>query len=216
MSERRRFAVIPTRDRPEEYAACVAAIEPQVDDIITVCHGKSSVAYSAGLPISYNHDAPNISAMWNLGLDCLAEAFPDVPYDVAVINDDAVVPPHWFDHLGHMHLLDAAAACVDPHGELDAPLLHKAPGPVSLRQRLTGFAFVLDGTRGIRADERMRWWLSDDWIDWTARTRGGTLIMPGTPVQHPGNGGTLLEGDLSRWYTEDLETFRDYWGDTPL
>jgi GT2 family glycosyltransferase len=157
VSERLRFAIIPTRDRPEEYAACLAAIAPQVDDIVTVCHGGSSASYATGALISYAHESPNISAMWNLGLDAiadrlalLADGLTVPPYDVAILNDDAVVPPHWFDHLGHMHLLDAAAACVDQHGRLDAPLVHRAPGRVDLRERLTGYAFVLDGTRGIR------------------------------------------------------------------
>lgn len=214
---RGRFAIIVTKDRPEAYAACVAAVAPQVDDIITICHGHDAIAYSTGLPIGWREEAPNISAMWNLGLDCLAEAFQHTPYDVAVLNDDAVVPPYWFDHVaGPMGFLDAAAGCVDQHHRLTVPVVHRHPGPVDLHERLTGFAFILDGTKGIRANEAMRWWLSDDWIDWTARTRGGTVVVPGTPVEHPPNGGTEVTGQLAAWFTEDLTTFRDTWGDTPL
>lgn len=213
---RSRFAVIVTRDRPEAYAACVAAIEPQVEDIITICHGPEAVSYSAGLPIGYHAESPNISAMWNLGLDCLAEAFSDRPYDVAVLNDDAVVPRYWFDHVCRpMSLTDAAAGCVDQHHRLAAPLVHRHPGPVDLHERLTGFAFILDGTRGLRANEDMRWWYSDDDLDWQARTRGGTIIVPGEPVQHPPHGGTALVGELARYADEDRRKFIDRWGSAP-
>lgn len=213
---RARYAVIVTRDRPVPYAACVAAITPQVEDIITICHGDAAVAYAAGVPVRYDLELPNISVMWNLGLDLLAEAFPDQPYDVAVLNDDAVVPPYWFDHIaGPMGFTDAAAGCVDQHHRLATPLLHRTPGRVDLRERLTGFAFILDGTKGIRADETMRWWLSDDAIDWTARTLGGTLIVPGEPVQHP-PGGSPLTPEFARWYDEDRATFITKWGSAPL
>lgn len=213
---RARYAIIVTRDRPEAYAACVAAIEPQIDDIVTITHGPDAVGYCTGVPVRYHPDAPNISAMWNLGLDLLTEAFPDRAYDVAVLNDDAVVPPYWFDHIaGPMGFADAAAGCVDQHHRLTVPILHRTPAPVDLHERLTGYAFILDGTKGIRANEEMRWWYSDDWIDWEARTRGGTIVVPGEPVTHPSGGGTALVGDLARWAEEDRQKFIDNWGKAP-
>lgn len=215
MRARLRYAIIPTRNRPHAYAACVAALAPQVDDFITVCHGRTAVSYAAGLPMLYEPEAPNISAMWNLGLDCLSEAFPREAYDVAIVNDDAVVPPHWFDHLSYMTTVSAAAACVDQHHRLDVPALHLEPGPVDLRVRLTGFAFILDGTKGIRADEDMRWWYSDDALDWTARTMGGTLVLPGEPVQHPEGGGTPIVGELADFAAEDRQRFIEKWGQAP-
>lgn len=213
---RARYAVVVTRDRPEAYAACVAALAPQVEDIITVCHGTAAVAYSVGVPVQYDPETPNISAMWNLGLDLLAEAFPDQAYDVAIVNDDAVVPRYWFDHIiGPMSFTDAAAGCVDQHHRLAAPLVHRHPAPVDLHERLTGFAFILDGTKGLRANEDMRWWYSDDDLDWQARTHGGTIIVPGEPVQHPPGGGTVLAGQLAVFADEDRAKFIDRWGSAP-
>jgi hypothetical protein len=213
---RARYAVIVTRNRPEAYAAAVAAIRDQVEEVITVCHGYNAVAYSAGLPVLYTPEEPNISAMWNLALDLLAETFPGQAYDVAVLNDDAVVPAYWFDHVsGPMSYTGAAAGCVDQHHRLDRPVLHTAAAPVDLHERLTGYAFILDGTRGIRANENMRWWLSDDDIDWQARTRGGTVIVPGEPVQHPPNGGTPCTGRFATWFEEDRVKFIQQWGRAP-
>lgn len=213
---RARYAVIVTRDRPGPYAACVTAIKDQVDDIITVCHGVAAAAYATGIPVRYDPEPPNISAMWNLALDLLSEAFPEQAYDVAVLNDDAIVPAYWFDHVsGPMSFMDAAAGCVDQHHRLAAPLLHRTPGPVDLHERLTGYAFILDGTKGIRANETMRWWLSDDDLDWQARTRGGTAIVPGEPVQHPVNGGTACVGRFAQWFEEDRQQFIERWGSAP-
>jgi hypothetical protein len=213
---RRRFAIIVTRDRPEAYAACVAAIRDQVDDIVTITHGPTAITYATGLPVRYDPEPPNISAMWNLGLDLLTEAFPRQAYDVAVLNDDSVVPAYWFDHIsGPMSYTGAAAGCVDQHHRLERPVLHVEAAPVDLHQRLTGYAFILDGSKGIRANEEMRWWLSDDDIDWQARTRGGTIVVPGEPVQHPPNGGTACTGRFATWFEEDQIKFRTRWGVLP-
>src|SRR3546814_19192277 len=52
--------------------------------------------------IRYDEDPPNISRLWNVGLDVVEEAIRSAgedEWDVAVLNSDVVVPAQWFSRL---------------------------------------------------------------------------------------------------------------------
>ena len=169
---RTRIAVVgPTRDRPDLFAQAVAAIRPQVDYVVSIAHGDEARAYAAPLVDAlgvWDERLPNVSAMWNIGLSLADHLAAGRPYDVAVINDDATVPPGWFATLA-AHLRDGATG---------------ASGPRSPRRRtlIAGYAFLLDGTAGIRADESLRWWYGDDRIQDDCNALGGFHIDPGVAV----------------------------------
>jgi hypothetical protein len=50
--------------------------------------------------------------------------------------------------------------------------------------KIAGFAFILDTTSGVRPDERMRWWYSDDAIQKRCEARSGFVVDPNTTVEH--------------------------------
>jgi len=219
-----RAAVIPTRDRHDLLTECVGSVVDQVDQVIIVdnlsdppvdaeqWHGKVAVVR---LPL----DPPNISTFWNVGIalaDSNAHAAGATAWDIAVFNNDVVVPPGWVESLSTaMRCTTAVLAFPDQHGGRQQ-ILHTKAGPIDLRQRITGFAYMLRGEHGLRLDESMAWWYSDDDLDWQAREAGGALLVPGIPVDHRCPNGSLYERpELEAQTVRDRETFRQKWGRTP-
>lgn len=219
-----RTAVIPTRDRHDLLTECVGSIVDQVDRVVIIdnlssppveveqWHGKVGVVR---LPM----DPPNISVFWNVGLalaDNSAHAAGAEAWDIAVLNNDVVVPPGWIHTLSTaMRSTTAVLAYPDQHGG-GRQILHTKAAPVDLRQRITGYAYMLRGEAGLRLDESMAWWASDDDIDWTAREHGGALLVPGIPVEHRcPNVSTDERPELQEQAARDMKTFARKWGRTP-
>lgn len=219
-----RAAVIPTRDRHDLLTECVGSVVDQVDRVIIVdnlsdppvaveqWHGKVAVVR---LPL----DPPNISTLWNVGIalaDSNAHAIGATAWDIAVFNNDVVVPPGWVESLSTaMRSTSAVLAYPDQHGGRQQ-ILHTKAGPIDLRQRITGFAYMLRGEHGLRLDESIAWWYSDDDLDWQAREAGGALLVPGLAVDHRCPNGSLYERpELQQQTARDRETFRQKWGRTP-
>jgi hypothetical protein len=224
MSRPFRAAVIPARDRHDMLADCINSVIDQVDRVIVIdnlssppidpesWHGDVAVV---SLPI----DPPNISTLWNVGIalaDAAAHAARSVAWDIAVLNSDTVIPPGWTDTLSTaMRSTTAVLAYPDQHGGR-RQILHTRAEPIDLRQRITGYAYMLRGETGLRLDESMAWWASDDDIDWTARLKGGALLVPGIPVEHRApNISTNERPELAEQAGRDMETFRKKWGKRP-
>lgn len=228
MSDAFRAAVIPARDRHDLLADCITSVVDQVDRVIVIdnlsrppiepepWHGKVGVVTA---PI----DPPNISTLWNIGLQLAANAAQAasdgqgfVEWDVAVLNSDVVVPPGWMEALSTaMRSTEAVLVYPDQHGGRQQ-ILHTKPEPIDLRQRITGYAYMLRGEIGLRLDESMAWWYSDDDLDWRARATGGALLVPGWPVEHRApNISTHERPELLAQTGRDRETFRQKWGRTP-
>jgi hypothetical protein len=217
---RPRFVVIPTNGRAC-LKDCLMAIAPQVDSTIVVYtvpwkdgevrpHPNSGVALRDTGP-------PNISRWWNLGLEVCAQVMSlnegDTPgrYDVAILNDDVIVPPGWFEAVSDgMREHAGAAGCSGGSGIV----VHRAPGPVPLHTRLQGFAFILAGEKNIRANEEMRWYFSDDYVDWKAREAGGMVMIPGYSVNHL-HPNEQMTGELHQFSAEDAAKFKEIWGIMP-
>lgn len=224
MSRIFRAAVIPTRDRHDLLADCINSVVDQVDRVIVIdnlsdppidpepWHGKVGVA---AFPI----DPPNISTLWNIGIaltDASAHAVDAGEWDIAVLNSDVVVPPGWIAALAKaMRSTPAVLAYPDQHGG-HAQLLHTKAEPIDLSQRITGFAYLLRGEAGLRLDESMAWWYSDDDLDWRAREQGGALLVPGLAVEHRApNISTHERPELLEQTGRDRATFASKWGRTP-
>jgi len=219
-----RAAVIPTRDRHDLLADCINSVVEQVDRVIVIdnlsqppidpepWHGKVGVV---AIPI----DPPNISTLWNVGLalaDAAAHAEQADRWDIAVLNSDVTVPPGWIDGLSTaMRSGPAVLAYPDQHGGR-RQILHTRAEPVDLRTRITGYAYMLRGEAGLRIDESMAWWFSDDSVDWEAREKGGALLVPGLAVEHRCPNGSMYERpELKTQAGRDRETFKAKWGRTP-
>lgn len=224
MSGLYRAAVIPTRNRHDMLADCINSIVDQVDRVIVIdnqsdppidpepWHGRVGVV---SVPI----DPPNISTLWNVGLalaDAQAHQHDAGQWDIAVLNSDVVVPAGWIERLSAaMRSTTAALAYPDQHGGT-RQILHTKAQPIDLRQRITGYAYMLRGETGLRLDEDLAWWYGDDDLDWVARERGGALLVPGVAVEHRCPNGSMYERpELQEQAGRDRETFARKWGRTP-
>lgn len=224
MSEPFRAAVIPTRNRHDMVADCINSIVDQVDHVTVIdnlsqpridpepWHGKVQVVWA---PM----DPPNISSFWNVGIanaDLNAYRLGADRWDIAVLNSDVVVPTGWFGGLSvAMRSTPAVLAYPDQHGGT-RQILHTRAQPIDLRQRITGFAFMLRGEHGLRFDESLAWWFGDDDGDWRAREEGGALLVPGIPVQHRDPNGAMRDRpELQTQAARDRQTFLAKWGRTP-
>lgn len=224
MSRPYRVAVIPARDRHDMLVDCVASVADQVDRVIVVDNQSRPPLDTLDLGprasvVSVPMDPPNISVLWNTGLqlaDALALQDFAPHWDVAVLNSDVIVPPGWVEILSAaMRSTTAVLAYPDQHGG-QRQVLHTQAGPVDLRQRITGYAYILRGEAGLRLDETMAWWFGDDDIDWSAREKGGALLVPGIPVEHRApNVSTNARPELGEQTLRDRETFQRKWGRTP-
>lgn len=219
-----RVAVIPARDRHQMLADCVRSVADQVDRVIVVDNQSTppldtlDLGYRSAV-VSAPMDPPNISALWNTGLalaDGSALAEFATHWDIIVLNSDVIVPPGWVEILSAaMRSTSAVLAYPDQHGG-SRQILHTKAGPIDLRQRITGYAYILRGEAGLRLDETMQWWFSDDDIDWRAREAGGALLVPGIPVQHrEPNASTNARPELSEQTLKDRDTFARKWGRLP-
>ncbi|MFE7237173.1 glycosyltransferase family 2 protein [Streptomyces sp. NPDC057580] len=219
-----RAAVIPTRDRHGMLADCISSVVDQVDTVLIIDNQSNppiDVWSWHGNVISrvIHMDPPNISALWNEGLELAAigATLRGVgQWDAVVLNSDVIVPPGWVDTLSEaMRSTTAVLAYPDQCGGQEQ-ILHTKAEPVDLRQRITGYAYMLRGEAGLRLDESMAWWYSDDSLDWEAREKGGSLLVPGIPVQHRcPNESTEARPELQAQAARDRETFIAKHGKAP-
>ena len=230
---RQRYAVIPTRNRPQDFRDCVAAIGPQVDRLIVIHHITDGVqAVNAGkhqpdidaetypydwaaygstevTVLGYFTDPPNISAMWNHGIRRARSlaAMVDENYDVAILNDDVVVPSTWFGDITRaMRAHGAWAGCMS--GTLTEVIARATDLTLP---RMTGYAFVL--AEGMEADPQFQWWFGDNDLDWSARRAGGVVHVPGV-VEHRHPDSTTV-GALRDIANQDADRFVVKWGKRP-
>ena len=209
------YALIPTNGRPC-FKECLQAVKDQVDNIVLV-EGGPNAQMLTDYESVIREPEMNISKWWNMGLRLIesqARAERLTQWDVVVLNDDAIIPIGWVHAVASaMREAGAAAACSGGNG-VPHQVLHTEPGPVGLMTRMKGFAFVLAGEKGIRADEKLRWYFSDDHVDWMARRLGGMLMIPGFSVNHL-HPNMQMTGELQETVPEDAAHFYGYWGKRP-
>jgi hypothetical protein len=223
-----RFAVIPTRDRPDDLIRCVVSIYDDVDHIIVVDNddvefGWDEWMYVGGREVFVLHrpmQPPNLSWLWNEGIREARNWYgPDRSHEawVAVLNDDAVVPPGWFDMVETaMRATGAVAGCsggTGPGGTggLGTWRWRHLTSPISdVSVRLQGWAFILS-PEGPLADERLQWWFGDTDIDMRARASGGTVIVNGLHVANNRANSTTV-GVLAEQAGRDRATYESIHG----
>jgi len=189
-----KFALIPTHNRHLDLTNTINDIRPQVNQIYVIDNGSEPPVHELLCGDGYNLDnvviirdseqPPNLSRLWNLGLDQISMVTGG-QYKVAVLNDDTRIRPGWFDAVTEaMDRTGAVAGCSSPwDGRLTQELLKTQPD-ADLMNRMVGWAFVLRGESHLRFDERMRWWWSDTKMDWDARRAGGMVIIPSHRVDN--------------------------------
>lgn len=225
--------MVPTHNRLEQLATLVKSLEGQCEHLIVIDNASTEPVSmlwlkmqlvdpkSMGINVVYDDEQPpNLSRLWNRGIDLAAlscRIFSTAKWDVAVLNDDAVVPPGWWDAVsGAMRATTAVAASADPFGELPAGRSHLwlANAPMSVHTRLAGWAFMLRGEEKLRADERLRWWYADDLLSLQARERGGLVHVGGLVVSNTGANSSTV-GVLAEQAGRDRQTFIDITGRQP-
>jgi hypothetical protein len=218
-----RYAIIPTHNRPARLLALVASLGRQCDAIVIVDNAsappvggeKLRAAVAGGCTVEVLRDEeqpPHLSRFWNVMLDRVAElndgrAMPVDGWDVAILNDDAIIPAGWYD------------ACSNGlRGHETAVIAHTTPTRPALltelgndrNNRMTPHAFVLRGESGLRADESMRWWYFDSDFDQCARQAGGVLSVSGPRVLNS-LANTTTVGVLAEQALTDKATFDAKW-----
>jgi hypothetical protein len=225
-----RYAVVPTHNRPERLAALVGSLAKQTDHIVVLDNASDppvdwSVLASAALPATVEvlrdpQQPPHLSRFWNVLFDHCAKLAtqrgPDsngyLRWDVAVFNDDAIIPSGWFD-----------ACSTVLRGHLDAVVAHTGTVPIhrhelvdaypySREKRMCPWAFVVAGEEGLRADESMRWWFFDDDFNRQAIDAGGVIAVPG-PLVINANAVESTTGVLAEQAEQDRKTFEAKWAD---
>lgn len=245
MTEIPRVAVCATHNRPAELARLLDAIAPQCDAVVVVDNASTPPVdlYNVWLDtpgrlerpgvhksmrvhvIRDEEQPPNLSRLWNVGIDEAhrlaewADLIDDTGrLDIAVLNDDAVPPPGWWDAVsGAMRLHGADAGSSDPFDRRPPGMtwLLRADAPMGVDTRLAGWAMMLRGEwEGARFDERFRWWCGDDDMSLRARQAGGLVHVGGYPVPNTG-ADTSTRGVLAEQSARDMQTFVDVHGRRP-
>lgn len=221
------FAVIPTKNRPGYLTDCITALDGQVHSVLVVDNGSAPpVLPLLGLSadmwiIPHAEYPPNISRLWNLGIDqaaSVAEAKGWDVWNVLVVNDDTVAPPHLVETLSAAMRAEGAACAYPDQFGVGHRLLHTQARPVLTAERICGYTFMLRGETSIRADEDLAWWFGDDDLDWRARQAGGSLLVPGVRVEHRApDVQTRADPVLSEQTNLDHKTWIAKWGyDRPV
>lgn len=202
-----RAAVIPTTGRVD-LEDCIRAIGPQVNHIILISHNAGVTGNDRNLHvIDYKEQVPNISVMWNLGLRA---AYAMGATHVAVLNDDAIVYPHWVRRIV-LAMNKTGAVAGWSAGEHMGHLLYQRAEPTM--RRMTGYAFLLDSQATLLADEQFQWWYGDNDLEWRAREAGG-VVQVGGSIEHRHPNGTTV-GILARIAEQDKIRFKKKWGVLP-
>lgn len=224
-----RYAVVPTHNRHDELKQLVAQLSRQCDGVVIVDNASTPQVnvrdlYDAAgwefniTVIRDTEQPPNLSRLWNVGLDAVKitmDLIGEDIWDVAILNDDAVLPIDWWDDVSqNMRSSPAVMACRFAYPGISASPILKTEPDAQLSHRLCGWAFMMRGEHNIRTDESLRWWWGDTDLDWQARRLGGMLLVPGEPV---GNlyADKSTTGALAEQAGHDRETFTKKWGWVP-
>jgi hypothetical protein len=213
------YAVIPTYNKPEKLSLLCSSLD-YLDGIVVVDNGEYSVPREE-LPnnctvVSSSVQPPNLSLFWNSGLDIvrsLARLGGAEKWDVAILNDDAVIPSkYWYAQVaGALRNSSAAVACGVPQ-KGNKILTEQSPWVLS--ERLCGWAHISRGELGIRFDEDLKWWFGDTAYDKEARRAGGLLLVgQAYVINTDADVSTNANSTLQTQAGMDRQTYITKWGD---
>lgn len=216
-----RYAVIPTHNRPARLRGLIASLRAQADMVLVLDNASNpavdgqTLAEVFGGHVSVLADPeqpPHLSRFWNeLFGECQIDAASRGidQWDVAVFNDDALVPPGWYDTVATAMREGKAAVAHTGDRPVREPDLVESY-PYDRERRMAPHAFVVRGELGLRADESMRWWYFDDDFNRQAIDAGGVLKVPG-PVIANSLANTTTRGPLAEQAEKDRATFEAKW-----
>lgn len=221
-----RYAVIPTHNRFDHLVELLSQLGTSCDDVIIIDNASDppvdlqrllveSLARPTIHIIRDGEQPPNLARLWNRAFEWIEsrECESDA-WDVAVLNDDAKLPPGWYDYVAKaLREYDVVAASADAYGHVKTPLVRRQPDN-DLMTRMCPWAFVFRGELCPRADENLRWWWQDTDLEWRFRLAGGTVIMPGYVVKNVG-ANSSTHGELAEQAGRDRRTFAAKWGYNP-
>lgn len=184
----RRYAIILTHNRPELLVECVTAISPQVDVTVVIDNASDPPVDPATLPATTDHPVavmhvpdqpPNLAHLWNVGFDICDQLTASTQWQAAVLCDDAIAPAGWFAAVTQaMGETGAAIGCSNPWGSQHPPQVKTEPD-ADIMGRMPGWAYVINGSKSLRADETMHFWWCDTDLDFAARKAGGMVMIGG-------------------------------------
>jgi hypothetical protein len=211
-----RHAVVLTHNRLELLRQCVAAVLPQVDQV-TVVDNASDPPVDGEWPdgaviLNVPDQPPNLARLWNTQLEAISASEPEKgTWEVALLCDDVVVPPDWYDRVATgLREWGASAASAHSYEAISSPYLLRELSNGG--DRMCPWAFMLPGEQGLRADESLHWWYCDTDVDWQARQRCGTVIVAGAPAPNLRVGEYTARPDLAHQAGLDGRTFQAKWG----
>lgn len=220
-----RYAVIPTRNRLDHLLSLLRSLRGQVDLIYVIDNASDKPLSSLWLRTQVDvrtivkrddTQPPHLYKMWNDAFKVIymsAKIMQEKHFDVAVFNDDTILPEGWYDYVSsNLRESDAAIACSTGRNN-HLPML-KTQRDNNIHTRMTPHAFVMRGELGMLADESMRWWWGDTDLDWQACALGGVLHLPGYPTQNALANSTTV-GALAEQAGRDGQTFAAKWGTRP-
>lgn len=210
-----KWAVIPSCCRPAELAELVSELVRDNVGVVVVDTGYSPPWSTChGMVTVIQDPAPerNISRWWNVGLGFVADVQRNIPwveYCVAVLNDDIRIPDRFVTLLAQALDDFGVDAAYPDQGASGTQRYDRTRAP-SLYHRMSGYAFVLRGSAGIRADETIQWWYGDDDIERQARYGRGTVCVGDLTVEHLYPSSTTV-GALAEQTEKDRVTFETKW-----
>ena len=216
------YAIIPTANRPQVALQAIDAIRKQVDVVYVVDNGDNEPLilddYSNCYVIQYDKQGqvPNLSLYWNIALDLIAmdtRRMGAEQWDVAILNDDAIVPDGWFQAVSTA-MRENGCAAGSSCGQGPTFTIHRTPGPVSIMTRMYGPAFVVAGEKGLRGNEELKWYYTDDYMDWESRKLGGMIQIPGFIVNHL-HPNAQVSHEIQVQISNDTNKFHEIYGVMP-
>lgn len=223
-----RYALIPTHNRPDELARLVGQLEAWADTIVIIDNAStppvSEVEYRALFPntmvivVEVGDQPPNLYRLWNVGFEAIHTMEQAIgrnhQWDIAVLNDDTLLPVGWAHYVStNLRNHGAAAASTFPFPHPGEAML-KTRHDGNIGSRMCPWAFIIRGELGLRADENFGWWWGDTDLDWQACGKGGVLLLPGEiPANTLANSTTV--GALAEQAGRDGEYFVAKWGFRP-
>lgn len=215
---RGRGALILAHNRQGLLDQTIAAAQPQVDTVMVVDNASDpKLTVPEGVGLMFIPDQPpNLAKFWNAGLDFFAYWFKDRPYDVAILCDDAVIPPGWFAAVTTaMRETGASAGSSNPWGRPHFPMV-KRDMDSDISNRMCSWAFIVDGASRVRADESMHWWWFDSSFDIELRRENGTVLIGTHPVPNiEPNRWTNEKPELAEQAGRDQQAFVARYGSAP-
>lgn len=229
------YVIIPTHNRHNELKELVATLWYTVNGIFIIDNAShpavelndvvptnlSCLKTSDGIigehivHIIYDKEQPpHLYRMWNDGLNAVEKCAYNAGYNrwnVAILNDDAVIHPTWIDIVSYnLRKYNVSAASTLAIGSGSHNRIVREITDHAYSSRLCPWAFMLAGEQKLRADERFRWWYGDNDLDWQARQLNGVLLIGSPPVSNKYANSTTV-GVLAEQAGRDSTAFLDKW-----